>query len=120
MIFAQYFRGLSEAISEDEPVAFSDYAKACNIAAQYAYTAIEKPVEGTMITIMREWGRFLQDEEKEKRTMEEIFTNAFYRLEAALEKTKEQMKILGKANVVDSGAFGFTRFVEGILSYNFV
>ncbi len=117
LIFAQYFRGLSEAISEDEPVAFSDYAKACNIAAQYAYTAIEKPVEGTMITIMREWGRFLQDEEKEKRTMEEIFTNAFYRLEAALEKTKEQMKILGKANVVDSGAFGFTRFVEGILVY---
>lgn len=117
IIFAQYFRGLSESIEDRELISINEYAMANKRAAQYAYEAVEKPVEGTMITIMREWGSLLSDEDLEKKSLVEIFSNAFHKLEAALEKTKEQLLVLKKANVVDSGAMGFTRFIEGTLYY---
>lgn len=50
-------------------------------------------------------------------TLRDIFNRAYSTLELALDKTKEQLPILKKANVVDSGAKGFTYFVEGALHY---
>ena len=114
IIFAQYFRGLSETINEGELISIDEYAKASRNAAQYAYNAVERPVEGTMITLMREWGSYLLTESSGMGTLEDMFTNAFHKLQVALEKTKEQLAALRKANVVDSGAMGFTCFIEGI------
>lgn len=117
IIFAQYFRGLSESIQGDETVSVIDFAMACQSAARYAYEAVENPVEGTMITVMREWGNVLTDECRKHTTLAEIFKNALCQVELALERTKEQMPLLKKANVVDSGAKGFTYFIEGAIYY---
>ncbi len=117
IIFAQYFRGLSESIEGDEAISVNDFAVACRCAAKYAYDAIENPVEGTMITVMREWGNVLTAECKRHTSLTEIFRNALNQVEIALERTKEQMPILKKANVVDSGAKGFTYFIEGAIYY---
>ncbi|MDD3659470.1 MAG: DegV family protein [Lachnospiraceae bacterium] len=117
IIFAQYFRGLSESIEGDEAISMNDFAAACRCAAKYAYDAIENPVEGTMITVMREWGNVLTAECKRHTSLTEIFRNALNQVEIALERTKEQMPILKKANVVDSGAKGFTYFIEGAIYY---
>lgn len=117
IIFAQYFRGLCETITDGEQISISEYATASKCAAQYAYDAVEEPVEGTMITVMKEWGSLLSEESCKRRSLEEAFTNAFKKLEVALEKTKEQLPVLRKANVVDSGAMGFTCFIEGALYY---
>lgn len=117
IIFAQYFRGLSESIEGDEAISVNDFAAACRCAAKYAYDAIENPVEGTMITVMREWGNVLTAECKRHTSLTEIFRNALNQVEIALERTKEQMPILKKANVVDSGAKGFTYFIEGAIYY---
>ncbi len=117
IIFAQYFRGLSETITDGEVISIFEYASASKVAAQYAYNALEQPVEGTMITIMREWGTALAEEVFNKKTLEEIFSDALKRIERALEKTKEQLPVLKKANVVDSGAKGFTFFMEGVLYF---
>jgi hypothetical protein len=86
-------------------------------AAQYAYDAVEEPIEGTMITVMKEWGSILTDECFTKISLEEVFTNAYRKLRDALEKTKDQLAVLKKADVVDSGAMGFTCFIEGVLFY---
>jgi len=117
IIFAQYFRGLGETIEDGESISISAYANASMCAAQYAYDAIEVPIEGTIITIMREWGRVLSDESLNKDSIEDIFHTAFKKTELALDKTKEQLPVLKKANVVDSGAKGFTYFIEGALYY---
>lgn len=66
---------------------------------------------------MREWGRGLSDESLSKTSISDIFSSAFNKIEIALEKTKEQLSVLKKANVVDSGAKGFTYFIEGALYY---
>jgi len=117
IIFAQYFRGLSETIEAAEHISIRDYANASKCAAQYAYEAVENPVEGTMLTLMREWGRILSEESQTNTSLTEIFNRAFHTLEIALDKTKEQLLVLKKANVVDSGAKGFTYFIEGALHY---
>lgn len=117
IIFAQYFRGMSEAMEEKEPVSLGEYARASQCAAQYAYAAVEKPVEGTMITLMREWGSVLTSENDENRPLEEVFENAFQKLKQALARTKDQLLVLKKAGLVDSGAMGFTCFIEGALYY---
>lgn len=115
LIFAQYFRGLSETMVDSELISLNEYATASKFAAQCAYEAVEKPTEGTMITVMKEWGRLLSEEISNRLSLEDIFTNAFKKLELALEKTKDQLAVLKKANVVDSGAMGFTCFMEGVL-----
>ena len=117
IIFAQYFRGLSETIADEADISIADYARASKVAAQYAYNAVEKPVEGTIITIMREWGLALTEEAFGKKSLEDIFANSLHKIQNALEKTKEQLPVLKKANVVDSGAKGFTYFCEGVLYY---
>lgn len=117
IIFAQYFRGLSETIEAAEQISIHDYANASKSAAQYAYEAVENPMEGTMLTLMREWGRILSEESIHNTSVLDIFNRAYRTLEIALDKTKEQLSVLRKANVVDSGAKGFTYFIEGELHY---
>ena len=117
IIFAQYFRGLSETIAAAEQISIHDYANASQSAAQYAYEAVEHPVEGTMLTLMREWGRILSEECKKNAPLLDIFNRAYSTLEIALDKTKDQIFVLKKASVVDSGAKGFTYFIEGALHY---
>lgn len=117
IIFAQYFRGLSETIAAAEQISIHDYANASKSAAQYAYEAVENPVEGTMLTLMREWGRILSEESINNTSILDVFNRSYHTLEIALDKTKEQLSVLKKANVVDSGAKGFTYFIEGALHY---
>lgn len=95
----------------------NDYAKASICAAQYAYEAVDNPVEGTMLTLMREWGKILSEEIRKNTSISDIFNHAFRILEMELDRTKEQLLVLKKANVVDSGAKGFTYFIEGVLHY---
>jgi DegV family protein with EDD domain len=117
IIFAQYFRGLSETIEAADQISIHDYANASRSAAQYAYEAVENPVEGTMLTLMREWGRILSEESINNTSILDVFNRAYHTLEIALDQTKEQLSVLKKANVVDSGAKGFTYFIEGALHY---
>lgn len=117
IIFAQYLTGLSESIVDGTTVSIKQYADASQNAVKYAYDAVEKPVEGTMLSVMREWGMALIKECEQKDVIEDIFKSAVQYTRIALKKTKYQLEILKKENVVDSGAQGFTFFVEGAFYY---
>lgn len=117
IIFAQYFSGLSQAVEDVESISLEAYIAASNQAALFAYHAIENPVEGTMITLMKAWAIALKEESRFKKNILDVFSGAFSKIEDALEKTKQQLEALRKANVVDSGAKGFTYFIEGSLYY---
>jgi len=117
IIFAQYLTGLSESVIDRDTISIQEYAQASNLAVKYAYESIENPVEGTMISVMREWGTALMHAATNKDVISEIFEYAFEHTQSALKKTKEQLEVLRKAGVVDSGAQGFTFFVEGALYF---
>lgn len=117
IIFAQYLSGLSEELENIEVISAKQYASASKKAVKYAYEAIENPVEGTILTLMNTWGEALQKESKYKNDFAEIIKAASKIIEMALYKTKEQLNVLKKANVVDSGAQGFVFFIQGIFQY---
>jgi len=92
----------------------SEFGSALRNASSRAYQALENPREGTLITVLRVWseemfrlGRLMHD-------FGEIFTRSIDVARDALEKTKEQLAELKKANVVDAGASGLLSFLEGV------
>lgn len=81
-------------------------------AISEAYQAIENPVEGTIITVMRSWAEALNEGEQ-RSTLEMKLTKALTAAKEALENTTEQLKVLKKNQVVDAGAQGFYVFIKG-------
>jgi DegV family protein with EDD domain len=75
---------------------------------------VEHPLEGTMMSLIREWAAFLNGNRAGYRDFQALFADAYRVALSALEKTKRQLDVLRKNNVGDSGAAGFVRFLAGI------
>lgn len=114
IIFASYVNGLAEEGKVYERVTLSEFAQVANDAVAYIYKAIEKPVEGTMVTIIRDWATFLYANHHKFDFFEELFFEAYKIAKISLAKTTERLEVLKKNKVVDAGAEGFVRFLKGI------
>lgn len=115
LIFAQYFQGLSEGITSDDNVSMDEFVEASQKAMVYAYEAIENPVEGTMLTTMKVFHDSLNDGLKNEKSLIDLLEIALEKVEKAVEKTPDQLKILKQSSVVDSGAKGFAYFIKGFV-----
>jgi hypothetical protein len=114
IIFAQYMSGLSQGLHNTSSITLQNYAYANKTAANAARQALQNPVEGTILTVMDAWSEALVIESEKEADFSTIITYAIHAAEKALENTKNQLTILKKANVVDSGAQGFLFFLHGI------
>lgn len=115
-ILSQYFLGLSEALKDKTSITLEDFSQAIVHAYQVAYAAVLNPMEGTMLTVMREGARtaierFSKVEDGSFADFFEIFSQSIF--DAVLE-THSQMGLLQANNVVDSGALGFYLVVDGM------
>ncbi len=117
IIFAQYLNGLVRALKSKNTIDAKHYAEAINDAVPYAYEAISEPVEGTMITLMRQWGESIKTLMPTKSDFLEILHEAFETLKTQLQKTTETLKVLREHKVVDAGAKGFLHFTEGFIRF---
>jgi len=107
VILSQIVRGAAEALADSATI-----ARAFRGAADAAYAAVRKPVEGTMLTVIRELA-----EEAEGRGPEppaELLEALVRRGEDAVARTPEQLDVLREAGVVDAGAAGLLELVRGI------
>ncbi len=114
-IFSQYFHGLSAIDADKGSLTLDELAAAFRSAYEKAYRALEKPVEGTVLTVMRAWAVGVQDGLAKHRTPHEAFDHALGRLKEALEETRTSMRAMREAGVVDAGALGFYHFMEGFV-----
>ncbi len=114
LIFASYVNGIAEESKIFDSVNLSQFASVAHRAVDYVYKAIEKPVEGTMITVIRDWASFLSSNHHHYEYFEELLSEAYKIARISLEKTTEKLEILRINNVVDAGAEGFVRFLKGI------
>ncbi|HDQ14983.1 MAG TPA: DegV family protein, partial [Sediminispirochaeta sp.] len=106
----------SEGLSTQERIKPRDFAAALSTGVSRAYEAIYQPVEGTMLTIIREWTEAV---EKHK-TLEDfrlIFDRSIKPAKKALDRTTSQLSVLKDAHVVDAGAEGFFEFLRGIAQF---
>ena len=117
VIFAQFVNGLRTASKGKETVSLDEFADMAMESVEHTYSSLSNPVEGTMITVIKEWAKGLKETLSAVKNIKDFFLVAYAMAEQALEKTKEQLAILKKNNVVDSGAMGFVLFLKGINSY---
>lgn len=115
VITSQIFRGLAQAIEGKEEITAEELADAFENGTRVAYKAIMKPIEGTILTVIREstWYAHHDFKENPKITIEEYFINLKKYMDESLERTPELLPVLKEAGVVDSGGAGLCRIIEG-------
>ena len=116
MILSHFLLGFSEAVGEKPRLSVPEFGAALKSATEHVYRALEKPVEGTMITIMSA----ISDEAQRLNHHSDfvvLFERLLIRAREALASTPDLLPVLKKAGVVDAGAKGFVHLLEGISSF---
>jgi DegV family protein with EDD domain len=116
-ILAQFFCGFAEGLPDSPRVTTGGFGSAVVNAAESAYSAMARPVEGTILTVVRDWARYVADHAGEVKDFGVLLPESLKAARVSLENTPKQMKMLEKAGVVDAGAQGFVYLLEGIVKY---
>ena len=104
VILSQVLSGLCKKLRDAEEIDVKTFAKALANATEVAYSAVSKPKEGTMLTVIR---MISEDAQKNKaKNFEDFFDSIITAGDKALASTPELLPVLKKAGVVDSGGMG--------------
>jgi len=114
VILSQVLRGISGCLSDSADIDGAALATALTEASIAADGAVMKPVEGTILTVVRESARGAREIEEDA-TPIRVIENALAEGQIALERTPEQLQVLREAGVVDAGGAGFLLLLHGIL-----
>ncbi|HUE77935.1 MAG TPA: DegV family protein [Longimicrobiales bacterium] len=112
MILSHWLIGFAEGLGDRRRAEVRDVAKALRNAADHLYASLEKPVEGTMLTVMRETAE--EAEAFESHDFVDLVSRLASRSRDALRRTPDLLPALKKAGVVDAGAMGFVEWLDGI------
>src|SRR3989441_11852944 len=116
VILSQIFRGFARAVEGKGSLTPRELADAFEEAANAAYRAVNKPTEGTILTVAREAGRSAAAAAgDDDATVPSVIAAAAAGARAAVTKTPSQLQILRDAGVVDAGGFGLQIILEGML-----
>lgn len=115
VILSQIIRGIAKGIEDKDKLSSMDLAKALKCGSDTAYKAVIKPVEGTILTVVRESSEYgLKVAELEEDIIE--FMNLLIKEATnSLNRTPKLLPALKEAGVVDSGAKGLVLVYEGML-----
>jgi DegV family protein with EDD domain len=115
IIFAQFLYGMSSETGNFKTITISQFAESIKNSVRYIYEAVANPVEGTMLTVIKDWADYIYESRYRITDFNELFISSLVVLNKSLIETKSKLAVLAKANVVDAGARGFVFFVEGII-----
>lgn len=116
VITSQIFRGFAQGCEGKKTLNAIDLAKALVSGKEVAYKAVMKPVEGTILTVIRESSAALKEFVKKGTSIEEAFDYFLEQAKKSLEHTPELLPVLKEVGVVDSGGAGLVRIIEGMNS----
>jgi fatty acid kinase len=116
VILSQIFRGFARAVEGKASLTPAELATAFEEAANAAYRAVNKPTEGTILTVAREAGRAAALAAAAPDTsVPRVIAAAAAGARTAVLKTPAQLQILRDAGVVDAGGFGLQLILDGML-----
>ena len=114
VIFSQIVRGFMDALGRSDDVSTPRLRRAFRSASDAAYRAVKRPVEGTMLTVIREMAEEAERKENRRLPPEQLLAVVLARGEDALSRTPEMLDILRDAGVVDAGGAGLVEITRGL------
>ena len=117
VILSQIFKGFSVSLQNKEVIKQFDLVSAFIEASKYAYKSVLKPVEGTILTVIRLVSEELSKTITANNNINDVFEIAFKAAKSACEKTPDFLPVLKEVGVTDSGGEGLLMFIEGIYSF---
>ncbi len=118
VILSQIFRGMALELEDKDTLSGKDFASAMVQASSYAYKAVSKPVEGTILTVVRDASTAAQDKaDAENCDLPAILETVVKAAEASVARTPNLLPILRETGVVDAGGQGLYILLEGALRF---
>ncbi len=114
VILSQIVRGFAEVLGEADTIDSPVLAAAFRSASDAAYRAVRRPVEGTMLTVIRELAEEAEERAAADLPVGELLKALVRRGEDALARTPQMLDVLREAGVVDAGGAGLLELVRGL------
>jgi DAK2 domain fusion protein YloV len=115
VIFSQIVRGFVGELGRSEEISSPLLQRAFRGASDAAYRAVKRPVEGTMLTVIREMAEEAERKEHRRSSPGALLEVVLTRGEDALARTPEMLDVLRKAGVVDAGGAGLVEIARGLV-----
>ena len=118
VITSQILRGVAEGLvnAKGAQATTADIAAALRNGVKVAFKAVRKPVEGTILTVLKDVSAKADQMEKSKATPQETLDAIVVEAYESVARTPDLLPVLKENGVVDSGAFGLATFIEAIVN----
>lgn len=117
VILSQIWRGLARGLKDKRTFNAQELAVAMQLASETAYKGVMRPVEGTILTVIREAAVEAQDAARKSSDLRFLLERVVERCQQVLAQTPEMLPVLKQAGVVDAGGQGLLYILEGMLRY---
>ena len=115
VILSQILRGFADGIDGAGELDGQTLARSLSLATESAYKGVESPVEGTMLTVIKDTARAAETAANAGGNLEDVLSNAVREAEASVLRTLDLLPVLKEAGVVDAGGQGVFLILEGAL-----
>lgn len=115
VITSQILRGFSEAFQDLEKLSTKDLNLAFKRSVKVAFQAVRKPVEGTILTVLRDTAQKVEQCDKAKVSLEACLEALVAEAFDSVARTPEHLPVLKENGVVDAGGFGLAIFFEAFV-----
>ena len=117
MIFTSFINGLQNYVKGRNTLSMHEFAEALLCSVETAYKSVAEPVEGTMLTVLKDWAESIKENLPKVFHFGELIEKSLQDAKSSLARTRHKLDVLRKANVVDSGGKGIVDFIEGIVEF---
>ncbi len=117
VILSQFLEGVAAGLRERVFFTAGDFARACQVGFEQAYQSVVRPVEGTILTVIRQVAQAAQESAGNSPDLVALFEHVVKMARVAQAGTPELLPVLKEAGVTDAGGQGLLYILEGALRF---
>jgi len=114
IILSQILRGIAKGLEDKYTFSFHDFASSLNIASEQAYQVVANPVEGTILTVIREASEAASQASKKRASFTRAIGSVVSQAKRTVKRTPDMLPVLKEAGVVDAGGKGLYYVFKGM------
>ncbi|MCL5291078.1 MAG: DAK2 domain-containing protein [Actinobacteria bacterium] len=116
VILSQMIRGFFDAVADRGEISATGLIEGFQRATKVAYQAVKKPVEGTMLTVIKDVAEAVSSLAEGSVTVKDVLEIAVHAADESVKRTPELLPVLKEAGVVDAGGYGLVVMVKGAMA----